>query len=177
MHQLRLTKIRVLEIVWSYLYSGRQEQAWHALVDMWPGSDVERIRAILLNAWSSGIRRQLDGSGARAEIPPKHVTQIYGRLADNQPRPADPMAAKYTADIRPRAILLRRVLVDPTPLPRSEETLDLVIDGAGKVRSARTLGRKDNDLINDCLGWKFIPAFKEGRPVASRMQFAVSLLR
>jgi hypothetical protein len=69
MHQLQLTKIRVLEIVWSYLYSGRQEQAWHAPLDMWPGSDVERIRAILLNAWSSGIGRQLDGLGPRAEIP------------------------------------------------------------------------------------------------------------
>jgi hypothetical protein len=87
------------------------------------------------------------------------------------------MAAKYTADIRPRAFLLCRVLVYPTPLPRSEQTLELVRDAAGKVRSARTLGRKDNDLINDGLGWKFIPAFKEGRPVASRMQLAVRVLR
>jgi hypothetical protein len=31
MHHRRLTKIKVLEIVWAYLYSGREQQAWDFL--------------------------------------------------------------------------------------------------------------------------------------------------
>jgi hypothetical protein len=31
MHHRRVTKIKVLEIVWAYLYSGREQQAWDAL--------------------------------------------------------------------------------------------------------------------------------------------------
>src|SRR5215472_11335439 len=34
--QLRRVKMRVLEIVWSYLYSGREQEAWRALAEMWP---------------------------------------------------------------------------------------------------------------------------------------------
>jgi hypothetical protein len=35
--------------------------------------------------------------------------------------------------------------------------------------------RGDPELINAALGWKFVPAFKDGRPVASRLRFTVSL--
>src|SRR5205807_9446766 len=31
LHQLRLTKLKILEIIWSYLYSGREQEAWHTL--------------------------------------------------------------------------------------------------------------------------------------------------
>jgi len=62
MHRLRLTKIKVLEIVWAYLYSGREQEAWQALTDMWPTSDFERVRAALTSARASGIPGQLDGS-------------------------------------------------------------------------------------------------------------------
>jgi hypothetical protein len=34
LHQLRGVKIKVLEVVWSYLYSGREMEAWHSLADM-----------------------------------------------------------------------------------------------------------------------------------------------
>jgi hypothetical protein len=55
--------------------------------------------------------------------------------------------------------------------------LDLVIDGSGKVRSAKSSGKvkdADSDIINAALTWKFIPAFRGDRPVASRLRLAVS---
>lgn len=55
--------------------------------------------------------------------------------------------------------------------------VDIVIDAAGKVRSAKAVGDKELDLANDCAGWKFIPAFKDDRPVASRMRLALYYLR
>jgi hypothetical protein len=57
--RLRKVKIQVLEIVWAYLYSGREKEAWRALADMWPIADVERIRSEIIaarapgNAWST----------------------------------------------------------------------------------------------------------------------------
>jgi hypothetical protein len=36
MHRRRVTKIKVLEIVWAYMDSGREVQAWEALAEMWP---------------------------------------------------------------------------------------------------------------------------------------------
>jgi hypothetical protein len=35
----------VLQVVLSYLYAGRDSQAWRALDKMWPPSDVARIRS------------------------------------------------------------------------------------------------------------------------------------
>jgi hypothetical protein len=43
LHRLRMTKIKVLEIVWCYLYSGREQDAWRALADMWPAADFDRF--------------------------------------------------------------------------------------------------------------------------------------
>jgi hypothetical protein len=34
LHRLVTTKTKVLEIVWSYLYSDREQEAWNALTDM-----------------------------------------------------------------------------------------------------------------------------------------------
>ena len=48
--QLRSVKIQVLEVVWAYLYSGREQEAWRALADMWPNGDVERIRSEIIAA-------------------------------------------------------------------------------------------------------------------------------
>ena len=59
--RLRSVKVRVLEIVWAYLYSGREQEAWRSLAEMWPAADLDRIRAALLNARAQGIRSQLDG--------------------------------------------------------------------------------------------------------------------
>ncbi|HMH05531.1 MAG TPA: hypothetical protein VK579_02505, partial [Terriglobales bacterium] len=81
----------------------------------------------------------------------------------------------------PEPILLRRPSLLGSPdqdFPQSELLLELVIDSAGKVRSAEPAGKAkpaDADLIHAAVGWKFIPAFKAGRAVASRMRLAVSL--
>src|SRR5580704_2086336 len=59
--RLRSVKVKVLEIVWSYLYSGREPEAWRSLNEMWPAGDADRIRAALLNARARGILSQVDG--------------------------------------------------------------------------------------------------------------------
>jgi hypothetical protein len=45
LHRLRVAKIKVLEIVWAYLYSGREPDAWHSLAEMWPTADLDRGRS------------------------------------------------------------------------------------------------------------------------------------
>jgi hypothetical protein len=176
MHRLRQTKIRVLEIVWEYLYSGREVEAWQALTEMWPAADFERVRTVLTNARASGIRSQIDGSATARRFHGKKLAHIYETAGENSGRPPDalnPGSANLMADTKPQAILLRRVAVGDTRLTQSEEEVDVVIDAAGKVRSAKTVGKQDVDLLNSCTGWKFIPAFKDGGPVASRMRLAL----
>jgi len=180
MHHWRLTKIKVLEIVWAYLYSGREQQAWEALAEMWPPSDLDRIRSLILNARTVGIRSQVEGVDAKPRLHVKKFAYIYETAAESNGRPQDPTeptSRNLRADVKPQAILLRRLVVGEMPLPQSEEMVDIVIDAAGKVRSAKTVGNKDRDLMNDCAGWKFIPAFKDGRPVASRMRLALNYFR
>ncbi len=168
MHQRRLTKIKILEIVWAYLYSGREQQAWEALAEMWPPSDVDRVRSLMLNARTAGIRSQVDGVGTKLRL---HVKKeyIYETASDSD--------GNRRADVKPQAVLLRRSAVSQMPLRESEEMVEIVVDSAGKVRSATTSGDKDLDLVNDCAGWKFIPAFKDGHPVASRMRLALNYSR
>jgi hypothetical protein len=58
--------------------------------------------------------------------------------------------------------------------------LELVIDSAGKVRSAEPSDNTKSfnaDLIAATAEWKFIPAFKAGRAVASRIRLPVSAKR
>jgi hypothetical protein len=110
----------------------------------------------------------------------KKFAYIYETAGESNGRPQDPMepaSPNLRADVKPQAILLRRVVVGEIPLPQSEQMVDIVIDAAGKVRSAKAVGTKDLDLVNDCAGWKFIPAFKDGRPVASRMRLALNYFR
>ena len=42
--KLRTVKIQSLEVVWAYLYSGREKEAWQSLAEMWPAGDLQRIR-------------------------------------------------------------------------------------------------------------------------------------
>jgi hypothetical protein len=185
LHRLRIAKIKILEIVWSYLYSGREQEAWNALANMWPPADFDRIRASILNAQTRGIRGELDGvSPGPNRLHLKHVAHIF----DTMPHPdTDPDISNVTVDTKPQQILLRL----PAPvdiheaLPKSEKLVDLVIDAAGKVRSAKMVGTADKDVISpadkDLISatavWKFIPAFKGGRAVACRLRLAVAPLR
>jgi hypothetical protein len=176
-HRLRMTKIKVLEIVWSYLYSSREQDAWKTLSDIWPPADIERIRASILNVHTRGIHSQLDGVSSGAfRFRLKHFAYVYDTVTGTERRPADSDTVNLIASIKPQAILLRR----PPPqgiqeaLPKSEKLVDLVIDAAGKVRSAKTVGAADKDLIGAAADWKFIPAFRDGRPVASHLRLAVT---
>ena len=75
--------------------------------------------------------------------------------------------------------MLHRPISPGTPASaesHSETTLILVIDSAGKVRSAEPAGKGaiDTALIRAAAGWKFIPAFANGHPISCRTRFAVS---
>jgi hypothetical protein len=191
LHRLITTKIKVLEIVWCYLYSERESEAWAALADAWPSADLDRIRGAIVDARARGIRSQVDGVSHRttpAQL--KKHAMIYDRVGDTDPDQGNPLAWDYSpgasgpakdkhtfeADTYPVQILLRR----PPPPDASraalgrEVVVNLVIDSAGKVRSAKAEGTPDKALIDAATGWKFIPAFKDGRPVASRLQLGVT---
>jgi hypothetical protein len=195
--QLRATKVKVLEIVWAYLYSGREPQAWSALASMWPPADIERIRASVLDARAHGIRAQVDPSSLEASHVPskKHAyvfetpnyaeQKLVGPAFTRSSDPNPDSQASYEkpdtfplTDTTPQPILLRI----PPPaagqqaLPRSEAQLDLLIDAAGKVRSAKPIGKikVDDDVIRASAAWKFIPAYKDGHAVACHLHFAVS---
>jgi hypothetical protein len=195
MEQLRgllTTKVKVLEIVWSYLYSGREQEAWNALAALWPPADFNRIRASILNARARGIRSQVDGVSSRAAAShAKKHAYIFDPVPDNEPgipsdtpwgRNRQPLMSSTNdnmgvmrADTQPADILLMRPPPDSSQASlRMGGMMDLVIDAAGKVRSATMEGRHDKDLINATAGWKFIPAFKSGHPVASRQRLSVT---
>jgi hypothetical protein len=48
----------VLTIVLNYLYSGREQQAWQALDEMWPPSDKDRVRGLILERRARGLLAQ-----------------------------------------------------------------------------------------------------------------------
>lgn len=179
----RSTKVKVLEIVWAYLYSGREQEALRSLAEMWPAADLNRIRAALLDARAQGIRSQLDGVSTAVPSGREIQVKIFDGTTTVAATPGlTPKDVKPKQEIiAPRAILMER----PPPvtpleieLAQSESTLELVIDSAGKVRSVEVLGSPqsiDEGLIKSTSDWKFIPAYSAGEPVASRILLGVSL--
>jgi hypothetical protein len=191
-HSLSITKIKVLEMVWCYLYSDREPQAWKTLAEMWPETDFDRIRTAILTARTKGIRSQVNGISHESspnKFKKKHA-MIYDRVGDADPDKGNELSYAYAngmsgpgkdkhtfeADTYPVPILLRR----PASLDASraaletEVSVNLVIDAAGKVRSATAEGKQEKNLLDATAGWKFVPAFKDGRPVASRLQLGVT---
>jgi hypothetical protein len=171
---LMAAKIKVLEVVWCYLYSGREDEAWQALGDMWPVADVERIRASIVSARSRGILSGVDGV---AEKVPRGRLDKHVLIFDREPDPGSAnLNHTFCADTYPIPILMQR------PLPSGGQPdflhamgmVEMVIDSAGKVRSAKAVGTPDKDLIESTVDWKFIPAFKDGRAVASRLRYGVT---
>jgi hypothetical protein len=174
LHQLRTVKIKVLEIVWAYLYSGREQDAWRSLAEMWPSGDVDRIRVALVNARAHGIHGQAEGTSSGPPRRKKKHAQVFDAVSRSGP------GSKLEV-VPPEAILLQRPPVSEIQqqgTSKPELLLDLVVDGAGKVRSAEPAGKVkwvDPELINVALTWKFIPASRDGQPVASRLRLDVSL--
>ena len=198
---LLATKINVLELVWCYLYSGREQDAWGALAEMWPRADLDRIHAAMAAMQSRGLRSQVDGvshnalpfrQSQRAEIyegvGPSGSGIVTEDPAFHSIVPNPPSSHAERADTAPLQILLR------IPPPRGGESWDegkrmeLVIDEAGKVRSARIMvpltvsildkspvpESADNSALDKywltaTAGWKYIPAYKLGHPKPFRL--------
>lgn len=173
LHRLRVAKTKVLEIVWAYLYSGREPDAWNYLAEMWPAADTGRIRAAILKARLSGLHSQADGTSTGPSPLKKKQVRIFD------------MDRKSVAGLRsqvdpPHAILLELPPeFQPTESKRAQSqlVLDLIIDAAGKVRSVNPPPESSPptpDQIALAQTWKFIPALRDGKPVASRLRVTVS---
>ena len=194
--RLRTTKAKVLEIIWAYLYSARPQRAWAELDEAWPPADAARIKAEILAARAKGIESQV-AAIASAKLPshwhdvpvvyhlvrpfasaPEREVQFNG--ASSYVKASNPLAFsanQLAVDTPPVAILLWRPPLSPSQqsLARSQETLQLVIDQAGKVHSAELVfPNEDPELMNATKNWKFIPAIKDGQPVAYSMKLDVS---
>ncbi len=176
------TKVRVLQIIWSYLYSGREQDAWNSLADMWPAKDIDRIRAAILSARARGIRAQVDGVSTK--VPSRAIAaKVFDLRTQSAPPAGVPWAHRSggengSAILPPAPILIERRAPEGESegsLPDSELLLDLVIDSAGKVRSAESAEPSfELFLKSDVARWKFIPALSAGRAVTSRVYFLVS---
>ncbi len=172
---LQDVKIKVLEIVWAYLYSGREQEAWRVLAELWPAADADRVREAILNARGRGIRAQVHGVSTESNVPHKNSARIFDAITEMQ---------KGKLEVTPpKPILLRRSAPlgpEEQGLAMSELPLILVVDAAGKVRSAipaANIRSFDAGMKSATANWKFIPAFKGTQAVASRMGFIVSLER
>jgi hypothetical protein len=202
LHRLFTTKIEVLEMVWSYLYSGREQDAWRELGDTWPSTDLERIRSAIVAERSHGVGTQVDEVSAPASphLWKKHAAVynlIYvfsdsknessgGNAPNVDPRSLSglvtpPAPGSSLVDSRPQSIYLHI----PVPTEAQQEllhsgvTLELVIDEAGKVHSAKLAskvgeGQLGDSLVSASADWRFIPAIKDGRAVASRVHQIVA---
>jgi hypothetical protein len=193
---LMTTKIKVLEIVWAYLYSGREQDAWHALANMWPAADLDRIRSLIVKARAGGICSQVDGI-APPSLQLRKLKRAHVFDLTLSYKAIDPMAAAISGfpqgETPPVDSSSEREVIMPVPIslytppppdaqhafPRSGMLVDLVIDAAGKVFSARLVNNEDNgptgeSLIGASGHWKFIPAMKNGQAVASHIRLTVS---
>jgi hypothetical protein len=172
--RLEGVKIKVLEIVWSYLYSGRDEAAWNALAELWPDEDADRVRAAILKARATGIQTQVDGGSTDPAVSRKNHASIYDAINETE--------KGKRAVIPPQPILLQRPPPGPSQqsLAYGEVFLLLVIDSAGKVRSVEPADDTkwfDVGLEGATANWKFIPAFKGDQAVACRLAFVVTMKR
>lgn len=182
LHSLVRTKISVLEIVWAYLYSGREQEAWSALSEMWPSQDLDRIHGAISAVHQRGILHNLGHSG-RPPHRGDHV-KIYDVVSTStvvayNAQWGAPDSSQFEPPlIQPKSILLRRPLPSPNEsFPSENETIQLVVDAAGKVHSAEVINGSDEPLVKAAAGWQFIPAFRDGRSVACRFRLSVRTLK
>jgi hypothetical protein len=157
LRNLRNTKMAVLEIVWSYLYSGREEEAWKALREMWPPADFDRIRAAIADRRKRGILTQIDG--------------VVPQPARVKTRPVF-----QQSEVTP-ARAMNPSLPDLGPWVPNAVDFDLVIDSAGKVQSLTPEAELDPYLLAYARAWKFIPATRGGHSVASHLRLSLTLKR
>jgi hypothetical protein len=194
LHDLLTTKIQVLEIVWAYLYSGREEKAWSTLREMWPAGDFDRIRAVIERARTNGIRREVQETAPALASRRKKPTRVYDLklqpkmitpLAKSMPSSSMSESTEVTSSSFPGISMPQTMTLDiPTlhaehPFPRDGVLMDLTIDAAGKVYAARIASAQDQGPIGDALmsassHWKFVPAMENGKAIASHIWLTVS---
>ena len=194
LHDLLTTKIQVLEIVWAYLYSGREEKAWSTLREMWPAGDFDRIRSAIERARNNGIRREVQETApALTSRKNKHArvynlelrtkaTTSLGKPVSNSSmdQPAEVTSSSFPGITMPEIMSVDVPTPDAEhPFPRDGVLMDLTIDTAGKVHAARIVNEQDNGPIGDSLmsassHWKFVPAMENGKAVASHIFLTVS---
>ncbi len=161
--QLLVVKQQVLEVVWAYLYSNRQKQAWQTLTEMWPATDLERIRSAILQMRARGLRAQVDG--VSPALPPLESDIQHAKIYDSTRHPAQPIMVRFYPPAGGGS-LGRKLRVD------------LVVDGAGKVWSVKVKGKNKaafDAVKRSTANWKFIPAMVDQHPVASRLRMNISL--
>ena len=170
LHRLRVAKTQILGVVWAYLYSGRDQDAWHYLAEVWPAGDVDRIHTAILKARMSGIHSQADSTSAG--LPPGRRKKARILAMDQKS-----VAGLRSQVIPPKAILLELPPELQGVQSNAQLVLDLVIDSAGKVRSVEPVTNTippTPEQIALAQTWKFVPALRDGRPVASRLRINVS---
>jgi len=116
-----------------------------------------------------GIPSQADGVSAGLPAHKKKHAQVFDAVSTSAP-------GTTLEVVPPEAILLQRPPISQQQ-GQPELLLELAVDRAGKVRSAEPVGKVkwfDPELVRAALSWKFIPALKDGRAVASRLRIAVS---
>jgi len=191
LHSLTRTKIGILEIVFAYLYSGRQDQAWQSLRDFWPAADYQRIHAAIEAARARGILRQVDGTAtSTGRARPKHKIPVFEAKARfDAPSPTTSptrtagvmigpvsVAALMIADTPPVAIdMYMKRIGNEGEGPLEERTkVHLIIDDAGKVHSIQFDGPPNEQIKDATEGWRFIPARNQGHPVACSLELFLS---
>jgi hypothetical protein len=162
-HRLRLVKVQVLEIVWAYLTSGREQEAWSSLQNLWPERDANRVRAAITSARDAGIYSQIDAKWAGAPRVRKKQAPIFKQIEVTPAQAIHLWRPALTGVAEPH-------------LPEAEVVLDLVIDAAGKVYAVELSSDQtaDEGLLAAAKEWKFIPAFKNGYSVASQLRLITS---
>lgn len=156
-------KLQVLELVWAYLYSHREKEAWKALAEMWPSADLQRIHAAVLQMRAQGMSRQVDGVLSAYAPPDEDAT--HAQIYDATKKPAQPIMVRFYPSRRDHSV-------------RGKLRVDLVIDCAGKVWSVKVSGRNKaafDSVKRSTANWKFIPALVDDQAVASRLKMTISL--
>jgi hypothetical protein len=183
LHREMRTKISILEIVWAYVYSGREKEAWSVLNEMWPAEDTGRIRRAISDVHNRGILHNLERS--RGTLSRRKHAKINDAVANSavvssfNPYGGAPDPSQTEPPlVQPKSILLRRPPPSPDgSLPSANETIELVVDAAGKVRSAKVVNGIDQALVQASSGWHFIPGLRDGLPVACRFRLSVWALK
>lgn len=189
LQRLLRVKTQALEIVWSYLYSDREREAWQALAAMWPAADIDRIHSLLASLHARGIVAQTERPEHKTNLgalkPNVEIYDIWkkdergsGGLSYSSSLGSGDLPREVPV-IEPKSIVLRRSPESQQNLALldTNELLELVVDAAGKVHSARILNGTDTSLVAATKSWQFIPAFRNGEPVACRFRLRVWDLR